>query len=1364
MIRINQFKYLLLLLFLSCMLAVQGADYCEINMDDYDEEHVIIHFDDDESTLLEFENDFTFTFFGQEYTELYVNTNGNVTFDQGNLKETSDGDLPDENLKIIAPFWSDIQDVENGPTKIYYKFYENDGIKRLDIVWFEAHNAFEGNTDVKNTFKLVLSSQDDPEFEYGNMAFVYGDMEWATADTQSGFGGTPAMVGFSHPADPMAAGQIGKFAYAGDFFNGPQGLSGIGWLMNQQDCIELNGSGNNTPPIPQNLPEDNLILLDVGVTQQVEVQFLSPEVHENTEIDINLNDVPGFSVIDNIPSNPPESNMASVILQLKGLVDNVGTHDVVLTATDDGVPVAQTQVQLQVKVNPQSSCDINFYTYACFAWTDPMENEVPEEMEEYVFEPDPLSCEQIQLAEVSNSISTQSYDLINDKVESYEAQYLAKCTTPEALKDVFEVKYQQGHHHYMLYYYDRAGNLIRTVPPAGVDIISTDDMEVAKQTLPSHELVTTYDYNSLGQLVRQHTPDGGESNFYYDDMGKLRFSVNAQQVLDGNYSYTKYDELGRIIEVGESNEGFAELIMHKDKANFPSYGWQRTVTVYSDPTDETYLDGSTQRYLQNRVSYSYLDADGDEQTTNDRSTTYYSYDAHGNVEWQIQKIPHNTRKNYLSYEYDLLSGKMLQVNYNEGLIDQFYHRYSYDADNRITQVETSTDGELWEKDARYDYYAHGPLARTVIGEDEVQGIDYAYTVHGLLKGMNHSGIDPTKDLGRDGATVNETAKDAFAMALNYYEEDYYFENSGFNAVDADHLMALPGRDLYNGNISSWTSQTQSNGQGAYTGLTGQQYIYDELDRIKSSQFNSSTNDTWASTNDFYSTYSYDANGNLQTLNRNAYAANGLDLPQQMDELQYEYIEGTNRLKRVLDMADEGWNVDVVSQDGQDQNYEYDAIGNLIADKEEGITEIAWTPYGKVASIKKDDNTTIEFYYDAQGNRVNKRVLQNGQLNSTYYSRDTQGNVMALYEQQNGDAVKLTEQPIYGSERVGQRRETIEVDQLPFVSEVFTRKLDNKEYELKDHLNNVRAVVSDRKLSVLDGMDNPGEYTVSLQSYNNYYPFGMLQPGRNFSSSGYRYGFQGQEMDNELKGTGNSINYKYRMHDPRIGRFFAVDPLAGKYPHNSSYAFSENRVIDGVELEGLEWGLPRNPMAGINETFRRFGRDVGTSVDKTVVRTAIKAKKNLHKIAVDFGIAKHESSLSLEMSRTTTYRPTVAGFFSMSQNSNGEYVSYTGFSLFESNTVVKQELVSSNKNTVRLKFGDFSTYNGLKVDLKSGDVSKSSSLSIGKGGVGLYYSVSETNGVKSSEIGLGASKSLNLGSGWEVSGSIQLGVDLDDNDD
>ena len=42
-----------------------------------------------------------------------------------------------------------------------------------------------------------------------------------------------------------------------------------------------------------------------------------------------------------------------------------------------------------------------------------------------------------------------------------------------------------------------------------------------------------------------------------------------------------------------------------------------------------------------------------------------------------------------------------------------------------------------------------------------------------------------------------------------------------------------------------------------------------------------------------------------------------------------------------------------------------------------------------------------------------------------------------------------------------------------------------------------------------------------------------------------------------------------MHDPRVGRFFATDPLEKKYPWYSPYQFSGNRLIDMIELEGLE---------------------------------------------------------------------------------------------------------------------------------------------------------------------------------------------------
>ena len=67
------------------------------------------------------------------------------------------------------------------------------------------------------------------------------------------------------------------------------------------------------------------------------------------------------------------------------------------------------------------------------------------------------------------------------------------------------------------------------------------------------------------------------------------------------------------------------------------------------------------------------------------------------------------------------------------------------------------------------------------------------------------------------------------------------------------------------------------------------------------------------------------------------------------------------------------------------------------------------------------------------------------------------------------------------------------------------------------------------------------------------------------SKGYSYGFQGQELDNET----GLVNYTFRMHDARVGRFFAVDPLAAKYAHYTPYSFSGNKLINAIELEGLE---------------------------------------------------------------------------------------------------------------------------------------------------------------------------------------------------
>ena len=72
-----------------------------------------------------------------------------------------------------------------------------------------------------------------------------------------------------------------------------------------------------------------------------------------------------------------------------------------------------------------------------------------------------------------------------------------------------------------------------------------------------------------------------------------------------------------------------------------------------------------------------------------------------------------------------------------------------------------------------------------------------------------------------------------------------------------------------------------------------------------------------------------------------------------------------------------------------------------------------------------------------------------------------------------------------------------------------------------------------------------------------------------ANGGYRYFFNGQESDGEVYGEGGLHAFEYRMHDTRTGRFWSVDPLAGKFPWNSVYAFAENSPIGFLEYEGLE---------------------------------------------------------------------------------------------------------------------------------------------------------------------------------------------------
>ncbi|MDB5272088.1 MAG: conserved repeat domain protein [Chitinophagaceae bacterium] len=626
--------------------------------------------------------------------------------------------------------------------------------------------------------------------------------------------------------------------------------------------------------------------------------------------------------------------------------------------------------------------------------------------------------------EFSNQMDAQVNQCKTEVATEATGKFAAQCNDVNKIKDKLIIDYGIHYFQYTLYYYDRAGRLARTVPPKGVNPTYTDRTPTALK----HTFVSSYNYNSYGQLIDQATPDADTSHFIYNETGQLRFSQNARQKVDGTYSYSKYDSLGRVKEVGEStlagsfdalNDTLSGEMARATNVRYPrsnsTLNHEQTFTEYSDSVPgASYYGMQDQQYLQNRVSHSYtINKQGS------RVDEYYSYDPHGNVRWLMTDVP-GFGKNHVFYEYDLISNKVLRVKFNEFRKDRYFHRYNYDEDNRITLTETSKDSILWEADANYKYYAHGPLRRAGMGEDQIQGVDYVYTLHGWLKGINSPNLIATEDPGHDSTIANSGyAPDAFGMTLGYYENDFTRTGIFNSTTSGKYYLSNAGKNLYNGNISQWQSKSKDAGMLSPTyfngRLTGELYTYDRLNRIKSSSLNPYSGG-FTTTADYGTTYSYDPNGNITTLQRKAYS--GI----QMDDLQYHYNTTDNKLQYVSDVtgASQDGTLGDIKAGQSSGNYVYDASGRLTRDVQSKLTFV-WTVSDKLSLVIPDKVSSglqppsLKFIYDPMGNRIGKEVntapYYSGttfkdtitdltKIKTTYYVRDASGNVMSIYERTN----------------------------------------------------------------------------------------------------------------------------------------------------------------------------------------------------------------------------------------------------------------------------------------------------------------------------------------------------------------------------
>lgn len=295
---------------------------------------------DDQSTAL-IPLPFTFNLYGDLYNGVYINNNGNVSF--GSSWGTfSSSPLPTNQFAMVAAFWADVD--TRGTGQVWYKVTPT----AMYINWVGV-GYYSMQTNLVNTFQIIITDGNDPVIGIGkNVSICYQDMQWTTGSASSGvngFGGTPATVG-ANRGNGIDFLQFTRTDQAGIAYDGPFGLNdGVDWLDNKNFVFTTSVFTSNIPPIGSGTLLCDTLVACVGITSQLDMQFLSPEPGQTTTAISYAPTLSNYSEILNVVGNT-----AQITSEFTPIPSEVGFHQVTFEATDDGAPPLTATYNLVVWV------------------------------------------------------------------------------------------------------------------------------------------------------------------------------------------------------------------------------------------------------------------------------------------------------------------------------------------------------------------------------------------------------------------------------------------------------------------------------------------------------------------------------------------------------------------------------------------------------------------------------------------------------------------------------------------------------------------------------------------------------------------------------------------------------------------------------------------------------------------------------------------------------------------------------------------------------------------------------------------------------------------------------------------------------
>ncbi|MEM9548232.1 MAG: RHS repeat-associated core domain-containing protein [Bacteroidota bacterium] len=664
-----------------------------------------------------------------------------------------------------------------------------------------------------------------------------------------------------------------------------------------------------------------------------------------------------------------------------------------------------------------------------------------------------------------------------------------------------------------------------------------DDKDRLKTVVPpgaslsSSGLIYEYLYDSRDRMIKKKVPDTEAVEMRYNKRDLLVLSQDTFLRANGipKWMLTKYDDFGRVTQTGfyegadpnpNQTLAFSELLTENCYDGQICNGQTNNSPWYKGKLRESkvkVLDNSN-TWLIKRYDY---DRYGRVETLHGNhhlqkwsyyaSFHLYNYDFGDNVTKEIHR--HRDANSIYRYHYTLND-----YDYSGRHVKQ---RYRYGHTSHFTTICINS-------------YTHKDQLKYKRLGGNLQQVDFSYNAQGWLERLNSSVLGGTNVPMASGCTTPDIVP---GNSSNFQENDLFFLELKYDQLQP----GLAGTAQRNGNISQAVWRVRGRERQAYA------YYYDFLDRLTTANYkNLNENNSVSSSNLFTMHASYDARGNILSLDRNGYKEwNGCHYYYEADKLAYTYESGTNKLQSISDNAHHFAAEELFKANPNAGNYIHDGSGNLTYDPHKEMT-IAYNHLHLPEHIQfNGTQKEIFFLYDANGTKLRKTVKDNGQV---LYTQDYIEGIE--YRNQVVEAVYHAEGRLYNQ---GVDQGTIDF---------------RYEYAIKDHLGNIRLMFTDKDGdNIIEQTADPA--TSEILQENHYYPFGMKMEGvwMNDAGSLNRYGYNGKELNDDF-GLEWS-DYGFRFYDPAIGRFTGVDPISDQFPHVSTYNYAENEPIANIDLWGLQ---------------------------------------------------------------------------------------------------------------------------------------------------------------------------------------------------